>query len=82
MKLTVQDHEKLAQAAANDVEKRLEKAISGRGVAHLILATGNSQLKFLASLRKTKIQWNKVIVFHLDEYLGLDQNTLRVLEII
>ena len=73
MKLTVQDHEKLAQAAANDVEKRLEKAISGRGMAHLILATGNSQLKFLASLRKTKIQWNKVIVFHLDEYLGLDQ---------
>ena len=73
MKLTVQDHEKLAQAAANDVEKRLEKAILGRGMAHLILATGNSQLKFLASLRKTKIQWNKVIVFHLDEYLGLDQ---------
>ncbi len=73
MKLTVQDHEKLAQAAANDVEKRLEKAISGRDMAHLILATGNSQLKFLASLRKTKIQWNKVIVFHLDEYLGLDQ---------
>ena len=73
MKLTVKDHEKLAQAAANDVDKRLEKAISGRGMAHLILATGNSQLKFLASLRKTKIQWNKVIVFHLDEYLGLDQ---------
>ena len=73
MKLTIQDHEKLAQAAANDVEKRLEKAISGQGMAHLILATGNSQLKFLASLRKTKIQWNKVIVFHLDEYLGLDQ---------
>lgn len=73
MKLTVQDHEKLAQAAANNVEKRLEKAISGRDMAHLILATGNSQLKFLASLRKTKIQWNKVIVFHLDEYLGLDQ---------
>jgi glucosamine-6-phosphate deaminase len=42
-------------------------------MAHLILATGNSQLKFLASLRKTKILWNKVIVFHLDEYLGLDQ---------
>jgi glucosamine-6-phosphate deaminase len=73
LKLTVQDHEKLAQAAANNVEKRLEKAISGRDMAHLILATGNSQLKFLASLRKTKIQWNKVIVFHLDEYLGLDQ---------
>ena len=73
MKLTVQDHEKLAQAAANDVEKRLEKAISGQGMAHLILATGNSQLKFLASLRKTKIEWDKVIVFHLDEYLGLDQ---------
>ena len=73
MKLTIQDHEKLAQAAANDVEKRLEKAISGQGMAHLILATGNSQLKFLASLRKTKIEWDKVIVFHLDEYLGLDQ---------
>ena len=74
MKLTIQDHQKLAQTAAHDVEKHLEKAISERSVAHLILATGNSQLKFLASLKKTKIQWNKVIVFHLDEYLGLDQN--------
>jgi glucosamine-6-phosphate deaminase len=45
-----------------------------KGIAHIILATGSSQLKFLAELRKKMIPWKKVVVFHLDEYMGLAED--------
>jgi len=48
-------------------------AIAERGAANLILATGNSQLAFLRALRATPgIDWSKVTVFHMDEYIGID----------
>jgi len=48
-------------------------AIAERGAANLILATGNSQLAFLRALRATLgIDWSKVTVFHMDEYIGID----------
>jgi glucosamine-6-phosphate deaminase len=39
----------------------------------VILATGNSQLTFLDALRRTPgIDWSKVNVFHMDEYINLE----------
>ena len=59
-----------AAAVAHDV---LTRAIAERGEANLILATGNSQLSFLHALRELPgIAWEKVRVFHMDEYLGID----------
>jgi len=43
------------------------------GAASIILATGNSQLDFLAALRiLPDIDWRNITVFHMDEYLGID----------
>ena len=66
------DNLAMGQAAAFDAQKHILKAISERGEASIILATGNSQLTFLHTLKALDgIDWNKVRVFHMDEYLGL-----------
>ena len=37
-----------------------------------MVATGNAALQFMAALRQEKgIDWSKVTLFHLDEYVGL-----------
>ncbi|HZJ10589.1 MAG TPA: 6-phosphogluconolactonase [Trueperaceae bacterium] len=60
-------------AAAADMATFLKAAITQRGGANVILATGNSQLAFLRALRETAgIDWSLVKVFHMDEYIGID----------
>ena len=50
----------------------LKEAIGLRGVAHLVLATGASQFETLRYLTSdSDMEWGKVILFHLDEYLGI-----------
>jgi glucosamine-6-phosphate deaminase len=63
----------MGAAAAEVAQAHLQRAIARRGWANLILATGNSQLSFLHALREWPgIQWSRVRVFHMDEYLGID----------
>jgi glucosamine-6-phosphate deaminase len=63
----------LGQAAASDAACFLQGTIQERGRANVILATGNSQLTFLEALRVIPdIDWNKVNVFHMDEYIDLE----------
>jgi glucosamine-6-phosphate deaminase len=65
-------NDEVGQAAAADAAVFLQQAIQTRGRANVILATGNSQLTFLESLRRISgIDWNKVNVFHMDEYINL-----------
>jgi glucosamine-6-phosphate deaminase len=61
----------MGAAASELAVKAIGEAIATRGVANLILATGNSQLPFLARLREARVDWPAVNVFHMDEYLGL-----------
>ena len=62
----------LAQAAANHAAATIRDAISQRGQARIIAATGASQFDFLDALTKTPgIDWNRVEMFHLDEYVGM-----------
>lgn len=50
----------------------LRQAIAARGQANIIIATGASQFEVLATLvTLPDIAWEKVTVFHLDEYVGL-----------
>jgi glucosamine-6-phosphate deaminase len=62
----------LGAVAALDASRTIQDAVGRRGTANIILATGNSQLSFLHSLRgRADIDWAKVNIFHLDEYIGL-----------
>ena len=62
----------LAAAAAADAATRIRTAIQARGQARIIAATGASQIAFLARLvHEPSIDWGRVELFHLDEYIGL-----------
>jgi glucosamine-6-phosphate deaminase len=63
----------LGKAAAAEAADIIRGAIARRGGANIVLATGNSQKSFLARLAaEAGIDWPKVSVFHLDEYVGID----------
>jgi glucosamine-6-phosphate deaminase len=62
----------LARAAATDAAQAVTAAIDERGAANVMLATGNSQLAFLAELvTRTDVDWPNVTAFHMDEYAGI-----------
>jgi glucosamine-6-phosphate deaminase len=62
----------LARAAAVDASDALRTAIDERGEANVMLATGNSQLVFLAELiTNADVDWRRITAFHMDEYVGL-----------
>ena len=67
-----EDRLTLSQAAAEQASTAVRRAILDRGRARIIVATGTSQLDFLDALTSAQnIDWQKVEMFHLDEYIGL-----------
>jgi glucosamine-6-phosphate deaminase len=73
LQATIYDsNEVLGAAAAQDLADILRSTIAREGKAAIILATGNSQLSFMQALRtQPGIAWDKVTIFHMDEYLGM-----------
>jgi glucosamine-6-phosphate deaminase len=64
---------KMGQAAASVTAAEIRRAIQERGKAVVILASAPSQNEFLANLAEAPdIDWSRVTAFHLDEYLGMD----------
>ncbi len=64
--------EEMGAAAAVRAAELLKSAISEKGQAAFIVATGASQFEFLDALTSTPgIDWSKTTMFHLDEYVGL-----------
>lgn len=65
-------NKEMGQAAALDAAEIIKAAIEEKGAANIIIATGNSQLTFLQTLRGLSgIDWSKVTIFHMDEYIDL-----------
>lgn len=66
------DSRAMGSAAAQVAAQIIREAVSARGVANVILATGNSQLAFLEALRViSDVPWQAVNAFHMDEYVHL-----------
>src|SRR5258708_5725306 len=62
----------MAADAAREVNEYLKAVLAEQGAARVILATGNSQIKFLdALIAMGDVDWSKVTLFHMDEYLGI-----------
>jgi len=67
-----EDKTALGRAAAEQAAVSLCKAIQESGQARIIAATGASQFEFLDALTAMPgIDWPRVEMFHLDEYVGL-----------
>ena len=69
------DNNSLAGAAASQAAAAIRSAIALRGRARIVAATGASQFAFLEALTATPgIDWKRVELFHLDEYIDLPMN--------
>lgn len=67
-----EDKTALGRAAADQAAQAIRDALKARGAARIIAATGASQFEFLAALTaQPGIDWTRVEMFHLDEYVGL-----------
>ena len=65
------DEQSAGEASALFVAEHLNNAIKSKGSANLVLATGASQFAFIEAIKKLDVNWSKITVFHLDEYIGL-----------
>lgn len=62
----------LGNTAADQAATAIRRALRDHGRARVIAATAASQLEFLDALTKVPgIDWQRVELFHLDEYIGL-----------
>lgn len=67
-----EDTDSLAEAAAAEAAAWLGLRLRERAAARVILASAASQIRFLAALTaRPGIDWSRVTLFHMDEYLGL-----------
>jgi glucosamine-6-phosphate deaminase len=61
----------MGRLAGQHAARAIQDAILQRGTARIILASAPSQSETLATLTAAAIDWSKVTIFHMDEYLGL-----------
>jgi len=61
----------LATKASEIVTQRLNDIIARNGEARMVVSTGSSQFEMFQALVKENVDWTRVTVFHLDEYIGL-----------
>src|ERR1700722_10854705 len=76
MRLEIHASKKAAgEAAARSAAQALKQLDQSRNAIGVIFATGASQLETLHALTSMPdLPWNKVHGFHLDEYVGIDEN--------
>ena len=63
--------EDLGKSAAAYTAEILRAAIAKKGYARIVLSTGASQFDTIKSLVTEDVDWTKVDMFHLDEYVAL-----------
>ena len=69
------NRDELARAAASLAGDSLRRLLGGNEMVRLLAATGSSQLPFLEALRQEEgLDWARVELFHLDEYVGIGIN--------
>jgi glucosamine-6-phosphate deaminase len=67
--------EELAAAASEHFAAAVRAELEEQEEIAVILATGNSQLGFIRAAReRDDIDWSRLTVLHMDEYLGMDEN--------
>jgi len=64
----------MAAAAAELGAEKIRRALAEKNSANIIIATGASQFEMMSALvRSPGIDWGKITMFHLDEYVGLPE---------
>lgn len=69
------DKHELGRRAAAAGAAAIRRAMAARGEANVVVATGASQFEMLAELtRAPEIDWSRVVLFHLDDYIGMPKD--------
>lgn len=76
IKITVSENAVInGKRSAEKVASLIEEAIKERGKARIVVSTGSSQFEMFEVLIQIKtIEWDKVEMFHLDEYVALPES--------
>lgn len=75
MKITVSENKQaLGKLAAQSGIHAIQEALAKKPRIAIILATGASQFEMLENLTGADIDWSRVTIFHLDEYIGLPED--------
>ncbi len=75
MKIIVSETAKeLGKKAAELAAQYLKERIEQNGYARIVVSTGASQFETFQALIASNIEWNKVEMFHLDEYFDLPES--------
>lgn len=61
----------MGKKAASLIASVIRDAIKDHGEARIVLSTGASQFEMFDALVKEDVDWSKVEMFHLDEYVNL-----------
>jgi len=77
MEIFIKDDQiELGRSAGTIAATLMRKVIAEKGEVNIVLATGVSQFETLKQLTSEKdIDWSKVVMFHLDEYIGLPESS-------
>lgn len=62
----------LGKHAAKETAERIRACVKEKGTCRIILSTGASQFEMFQALETEKdVPWEHVVMFHLDEYVGM-----------
>lgn len=65
----------MAEAASEAAASIINEALSQKEMARIMIGTGNSQERTIGALvRREDLDWSRIEVFHMDEYIGLPAN--------
>lgn len=72
MRLSISDNSiEMGKKAAQKVAELINDCIEEKGEARIMVSTGMSQFEFFDALIAMDIPWDKIEIFHLDEYVAL-----------
>jgi glucosamine-6-phosphate deaminase len=66
----------MGEAAASYVANHLRRLLAEKDEVRIVVGSAPSQDEFYAHLtspsNRQRVEWNRIVVFHMDEYVGLD----------
>lgn len=65
--------QEMGRKASRLIAHYINAALAAKGHARIVLSTGASQFEMFGFLVQEDVDWSKVEMFHLDEYVGLPE---------
>lgn len=75
------DRKKMGEEAAKRAADRMKQLLETKQEIRVVFAAAPSQDEFLSNLTSDKeIEWNRIVCFHMDEYLGLPSGSEQLFQ--